>query len=489
MISGLWNGISGLNTFEKALNVESNNVANVNTIGYKEDIITFEDAMYQSRYGKGSFVEDVNKAMSQQGSIKLTSGEYDVAIEGKGYFIVSDVTQNGTVEKYYTRAGNFTKAKSGLLQTQNGMNVLGLTSTSVPANSKFTDNYSKMIASEAIGGSTTLQTINTKSTDYNTSATSDDLATKSGNNYKSKNSKIKDIEALIVDYKSKLNTYSSNSTAASTSSISQITTGNLSSHMGNLTKENDRIEVTINNTKITQLFDTDMTTTLKKFSDKISDVAGMSSSIDTATGILTINSLIPGKIAYIQDLQINGNTITNLSDTQAAVLGTGKGLVDSAKTALETVLNAANAQLLEVTSTIDLTNQESLNVQNIQLNLSDPTLNLSNIAGTVEISDGIVYVKDGENKFLVGKIQTAYFQNEQGLSPTGGNTYQISRESGDAMYAGSLNKLVGSSVEQSKANLANSLTALLIYQRAFEANSKSVTTSDEMLQTAIQLKK
>ena len=96
MIGGLWNGITGLNTFERALNVESNNVANVNTIGYKEDVITFEDAMYQSRYGKGAMVEDVNKAMSQQGSIKLTNGEYDVAIEGKGYFIVSDTTQNGT---------------------------------------------------------------------------------------------------------------------------------------------------------------------------------------------------------------------------------------------------------------------------------------------------------------------------------------------------------------------------------------------------------
>ena len=496
MIGGLWNGITGLNTFERALNVESNNVANVNTIGYKEDVITFEDLMYQSRYGKGSMVEDVNKAMSQQGSIKLTNGEYDVAIEGKGYFIVSDTTQNGTTDKYYTRAGNFTRAEDGFLKTQNGMKVLGLSSTSVssdPTITKFTDSYSKMIASEAINSPTTLQTINAKSTDYNLSATSD-LSTASGNNYKSKSGKIRDIEALIIDYKNNLNSYASNSTALAKDSVSQITIANLSSSMNNLIKENDRIEIVIDNTKVTQLFDTDMTTTLKKFSDKVSDVAGITSSIDLDStsptyGQLTINSLIPGKKVNIGNLQINENFISN-SNTQEAVIGSGKGVVDSSKVALENALQRANAKFLDITSTINLTGQENLdNAKEMQLNLSSPSLNLSSITGTVEISDGIVYVKDGENKFLVGKIQTAYFSNEQGLSPTGGNTYQVSRESGDPMYAGNVNKLVGSSVEQSKANLANSLTALLIYQRAFEANSKSVTTSDEMLQTAIQLKK
>ena len=82
--------------------------------------------MYQNRFGKGSSVQNVSKAMSQQGGIKLTNGEYDVAIEGKGYFIVGNTTPNGTLETYYTRAGNFARSEDGFLQTQNGMNVLGL---------------------------------------------------------------------------------------------------------------------------------------------------------------------------------------------------------------------------------------------------------------------------------------------------------------------------------------------------------------------------
>lgn len=54
MISGLWNGYSGLTAFEKALNVESNNSTNVNTVGHKADTISFEDMMYQNGYGKGT---------------------------------------------------------------------------------------------------------------------------------------------------------------------------------------------------------------------------------------------------------------------------------------------------------------------------------------------------------------------------------------------------------------------------------------------------
>ena len=485
MIGGLWNGISGLNGFEKALNVESNNISNVSTVGYKEDVISFEDMMYQNRFGKGSSVQNVSKAMSQQGGIKLTNGEYDVAIEGKGYFIVGNTTPNGTLETYYTRAGNFARAESGFLQTQNGMNVLGLNAVSVPANTKFTDNYTKTIASQAIGSPTSLQTINAKSTDYISSATNDDIAN-SGNNYKNKASKIRDVEALIVDYKNKLSLYSSNPSVASTNSIAQKTEANLSTYMNNLTKENDKIEITIDNTKITQLFDTDMETTLKKFSNKISDVAGLTSSIDTTTGILTVDSLIPGKEVKFTNLLINQNAL-NPYNTQEAQLGTGLALVESSKSALKDALTRTNAQFLDILSTIDLTGQENLNVSKMQLSLEN--LNLSNIDGNVEISDGIIYVKDGENKFLVGKVQTAFFTNEQGLSPSGNNLYQASKDSGDAKYAGELNKLVGTSLEQSKANLGNSLTALLIYQKAFEANSKSITTSDDMLQTAIQLKK
>lgn len=486
MISALWNGISGLNSFEKALSTESNNISNVNTVAYKEDVITFEDLMYESRYGKGVKVEGVTKAMSQQGGIKLTNSDYDVAIEGKGYFIVSDTNRNGTLETYYTRAGNFKIAENGILQTQNNMNVLGLSSVSIPANTKFDDTFTQTIASKVANNASNLQTINAKSTNYAQTAVND-LISKSGDNYKTRSSKLTDIEALIADYKSKLDIYASNSTVAPVNSSSQITKLDLSSLINQVGNQNDILKITINNNEVKQVFDTDMATTLKKFSDKISNTQGLSSSIDMTTGQLTITSLVPAKEVKIQDAQMSNNPLL-ISNIQEARMGAGIGLVNSSKDALKTAIENAGGKFLDITNNISLADQNDLGkADKIQLSLAN--LNLSNSIGSLEIQDGIIYLKDGENKFVVGKIQTAYFVNEQGLDPTGNNLYQMSNQSGGALYAGNMNKLVGSSLEQSKANLGNSLTALLIYQKAFEASSKSITTSDDMLKTAIELKR
>jgi flagellar hook protein FlgE len=486
MIGALWNGVSGLNTFEKALNVESNNTTNVNTVGHKADDITFEDMLYQNGYGKGSQVESITKKM-YQGSIKLTGYTYDVAIEGKGYFVVNE---RNTADIYYTRAGNFQMAEDGLLQTQDGLKVLGLTPqsntviTSNPDVTQFNNIHEKFIASQTINNENFLQTINARSTDYNKSAT--DIGV-SGDGFKTKSALISDIDALVTDYKSKLELYSSTGTAIPTSSIAQITKIDYSNSLNELSNENDIIKVRINNTEISQKFDTNLETTLNKFSDKISNIQGLSSSIDTQTGILTINSLIPAKEITITNSGIN-DIYANIENTQNPKLGTGIGIVNSSRDALKNSLELANAQFLDITNTISLATQNSLNLNEIQLKLDNLELS-DNTFGEIEIDEGIIFLKDNNNKFVVGKLQTAMFTNEQGLNPQGDNLYKNTAESGRAMYAGDLNKIVSNSLELSTANVGTSLTNLLIYQKAFEANSKSITTSDEMLKTAIELRK
>jgi len=79
MIGALWTGISGLSSQQQALDNESNNIANVNTIGFKASRISFADQMYQDRIGKGSKVLDAEK-LYVQGNLRLTGVSYDMAL-------------------------------------------------------------------------------------------------------------------------------------------------------------------------------------------------------------------------------------------------------------------------------------------------------------------------------------------------------------------------------------------------------------------------
>lgn len=492
MIGGLWNGLSGLNTYEKALNIESNNITNVSTVGHKADDVRFEDLMYQNGYGKGSAIQGVDKRTTQ-GGLQVTGNSYDIAIEGKGYFIVKE-RETGDIA--YTRAGNFQMGENGFLQTSDSLKVLGLTpqTTSVISSNSnekiFTSNYSKFIASQTIYNDSNdvadkdqfIKTVNTKATNYLDSAKDSGI---SGNGYKSADSKIADIDILMSDYKNKLEEYSLSPSSSSTSSVSQITTIDYSNLTANLLDENDSINILVNNSKISQQFDTDIETTLKKFSDKLSNTKGLISSVDTTTGIVKITSLVPGKDVEITEASIN-NSFSQITTIQNAITGTGEGLVDSSRTALKTAIESADAKLIDITSTISLANEKSLSVNEIQMQLSNLNL-VENSFGSVFIDSGTIYLKDGNNSFLIGKVETAMFRNEQGLDPLGDNLYKNTAESGAAVYAGEMNKLVSNSLELSNSNIGTSLTSLLVYQKAFEANSKSITTSDEMLSTAIDL--
>ena len=71
----------------------------------------------------------------------------------------------------------------------------------------------------------------------------------------------------------------------------------------------------------------------------------------------------------------------------------------------------------------------------------------------------------------------------------GGNLFQKSEYSGEPFNADTMNKILGGSLERANVDYGTTLTQLMVYQKAFEASSKSITTSDEFLQTAIQMKK
>ncbi|MCT7604194.1 flagellar hook-basal body complex protein [Aliarcobacter butzleri] len=583
MISALWNGVSGISNYDKGISVESNNIANSSTTGHKLDEITFADMLYTNGgYGKGVTTQSISKQFGQ-GNINPTSGNLDVAINGKGFFIVTDKAG----ETYYTRAGDFKQTKDGWLQTQDGMNVLGLVpqskliSSTNPQDTQFTTEYSKNIISTNINdGKGTISNINAKTTDYTKTATTDDPSLK-GDNYKSAQAKVRDVDALITDYLNKLSKY--DASQASVASVSQISKVDFSSQFANLSNKGNSISLSIDGQSFSVAFDNDgiasqqdmqdiynflspegrtayglsdpstiptqtqvddlfsaipdqavidaMPTSTpaeiaakaaaqaqkdqavtayqtanqtrvdaqtsynsaknaisayKDLADKISNTAGYSASVKD--GVLTVESLVAGKSFNITNAKVNEAGV-NPTITQSAIAGSGTAMLDSARDALKQAIEKAGGKFLEITNVMEYANLGSYGTSNLNLRLD--TLGLvEGDLGQVSISDdGFVFVKSGDNKFLVGRISTAAFRNEQGLEAVGDNKYSATKSSGIAYNADSMNKMQEKSLERSNVEYSSTLTSLMVYQKAFEASSKSITTSDDFLKTAIEMVK
>lgn len=120
MISSLYSGASGVQTQSNAMTVTGSNIANVNTTGYKTNRVNFQDLMATSmaggsKIGKGVKIGNVQNVQTQ-GAFQVTELETDLAIDGKGFFAVKD--EQG--KTFYTRAGRFTYDKDGFLTTQDG---------------------------------------------------------------------------------------------------------------------------------------------------------------------------------------------------------------------------------------------------------------------------------------------------------------------------------------------------------------------------------
>ncbi|NWH05107.1 flagellar hook-basal body complex protein [Desulfobacter latus] len=129
LTSSLYAGTSGLGNTGNALQVTSNNISNINTLGFKKGNATFSDTLYQtigtnagtSQVGLGMNVDNVAQVFTD-GSLETTSNATDLAIGGDGFFVVSELNSN---ENYYTRAGNFSFDESGALVTSEGYVLQG----------------------------------------------------------------------------------------------------------------------------------------------------------------------------------------------------------------------------------------------------------------------------------------------------------------------------------------------------------------------------
>ena len=435
MIGALWTGISGLAAHQTALDNESNNIANVNTVGYKAGRISFADQVYQNKIGKGSFVQDAEK-LFEQGSMKITGASYDIMLQGDGFLTVTNRNTLGTAETFYTRAGNLRMGESGTLQTADGYEVQGWAMSQIdPKNdvkstnqnaTRFTDDYIKNMGNSIIRHKDYIETIAAKSTNFDETAKSDAVAVFSGAGTKTQASKLKDINLATDNYNRELAKYQEDPEAPSKGSTAQISQINFRTGVpptSIIGKDGDSIRVVIDGqnydvdfipTKTTddyrqqlwtqltasgeaatygivdpstlippftppmtqEIADTEIAkydqlagkiNTYKAMADKISNsnaggmVAYMAKDrlnptadvldpngmyeestqlADILRGVIQIKSLIPGKEFKITEVSEHSGTNQNVSvkgshqTTAAAVSGSGKAAIESAREAL-----------------------------------------------------------------------------------------------------------------------------------------------------------
>lgn len=141
MLRGLYTAWTGMANEQKRLDVISNNMANSNTVGYKDERVTSQafdqvlgikirdgsQAYHNQAIGHLSLGVKIGEVYTDysQGSIRQTSGTYDLALSGDGFFTVNVTDKNGDVHTRYTRNGQFMLTKEGLLVDMDGNPVQG----------------------------------------------------------------------------------------------------------------------------------------------------------------------------------------------------------------------------------------------------------------------------------------------------------------------------------------------------------------------------
>jgi flagellar hook protein FlgE len=395
MLRSLFSGISGLRAHQTMLDVTGNNIANVNTTGYKASQTQFQDTLsqvVQSASGTQAGVGGTNPAQIglgvtvagittnfTQGASQTTGRSTDMMIQGDGFFVV----RKGT-DTFYTRAGGFDFDSTGQMV--------------LPGEGALVQGWA------AVNGV------------VNTNGPVTDLRVPAG------------------------------TLMGAVATTNAAYTGNLQSDAADGTSINQGITVydATGNPR-------DVTLTFKKgvapagwtmsATDGTATTAAAALTFDTTTGALTS----AGTFA-VGGVTVNLSAVTGFAGVNTIASSTQDG-------------HAAGT------------------LQAFALN-SDGTI-------TGSFSNGL--------KQTIGQIAIGSFTNPAGLSKAGGSLFSTTVNSGNAQLGtagtGGRGGLAGGALEMSNVDLSSEFTSLIIAERGFQANARVITTSDEVLQELVGLKR
>lgn len=403
--------LSGLAACTEALDIISNNLANMNTVGYKDQTANFQDLFYQNlgtdgagdpvQVGAGAQVGSTTTNYSD-GSLQNTSVSSNAAITGNGFFITQQA--NGTIE--YTRAGDFTVNSAGQLVTSGGQLVMGYPATDGVVNQGA--NLSSLVVGPGATNPPSATTTMQQQTTLDASA------------------------SVGTSYSTTMAVYDSLGESHTLTFNYSMTAPNTWSY-----------QVTL----------------------PAADTGGTGSPTVLATGTLNFDSSgnltsptgsIPVNITGLADGSASMNVAWNLTSA------TGGSLITQVASQ----------------STTASTNQNGY------------------YSGTLQkftiMQDGTIegQFSNGETQ-AIGQLALASFANNQGLQLVGGTSYESTLASGAPVVgtanSGGRGTITGGEVELSNVDISTEFTNLIVVQRAFEADSRVVTTFDSVSSQTINL--
>lgn len=539
LIRSLNSGVSGLRAFQTKMDVIGNNIANVETAGFKSSRVSFAEMMNQrlgrpggggesspqlnNQVGLGVRVSSIDRDYSQ-GALQTTGRNTDLAIEGNGFFLVKDGAQS-----LMTRAGNFVFNKDGFLVDQGGRKVQGFNA----------DMRGNILA----GG----QTQNVRVDFENALPPKQTENVTLAGNLSANTSTTRVLQAL--------NGFTTKDTGAIATLATEI--NDLSQTTTDL-EVNDTIEFQITDNDgdamavITYTYALD--DTLEDLMDDLNTGLAGEGTASLVDGMIVIRSSVLGESELnVDNIDVNGAGAMNIPGFQTLQMGeTNK---QTMSTTVYDNLGRAHSLMIEFTQSADntwdyvakfmdgqeITDGEIGTVEFDELGQlsSDSTFNITFEPGngadatTFEVSlgdsgkgtqftqyagsntakvisqdgytqgslvdlnidgDGNVQgIYDNGKSMVLAQLALAQVQNQNGLEMIDGGLFMATSAAGE-MFVNTATNFAGTNInsgtlEGSNVDLAKEFTDMITSQRAYQSNARVISTSDEMLTEAVNLKR
>jgi flagellar hook protein FlgE len=522
MFTAFSTALSGLNAMTNAIDVVGNNLANLNTTGYKDASVSFSEIISEALGGTASAQVGLGVATPSasnnfiQGAIQTTGGKYDEAIQGDGFFV--DKTTGGQTE--YTRDGSFNVDANGYLVTSGGQRVQGWTGISngaINTNAAIGDiqvptgTLSQPVATTTFSLSANLDSSYTPILPMaQTGSTSGAIALTTANN--TLNLGINGVAAQPFT----LLTTDTSMTAVAADLNNQFATA-VPPITGVTASVNSSGNLLISSTSSAAAAGVQVYNGTGNSPLGLSITSTATSSLNTFSSgeVQAVDSLgnsVPLTLSFTKDTT-NGTWSYSVSSTEGTVAG-GQGTVQFNNAGVMTSINsptissdgrsdnltisnmpdgAANLSMawnfFSPTGTPNFTQYSETSAASANTQNGLPASELT----SVSLGSGGQVVAQFANgpQQIVGQLALATVRNPTSLLGTSDNNFTLGSASAiptiGTTATGGRGTLEGGALESSTVDIASEFSNLLTYERSYQANSRVITVSDDISQETVNL--